>query len=150
MDSQLSILRSDGGLVSGRVASGNPVSLLLSGPAGGVTGAVWAAEQAGFSDLLTFDMGGTSTDVALVQNLTPRIGRETTVGDLTVRATSVDVRTVGAGGGSIAHVPPLTQALRVGPQSAGASPGPASYGRGGVEPTVTDANVVLGYLPALR
>ncbi|MCB5291021.1 hydantoinase/oxoprolinase family protein [Arthrobacter sp. SO3] len=148
VDAQLSILRSDGGLVSGRVASGNPVSLLLSGPAGGVTGAVWAAEQAGFSDLLTFDMGGTSTDVALVQNLTPRIGRETTVGDLTVRATSVDVRTVGAGGGSIAHVPQLTQALRVGPQSAGASPGPASYGRGGLDPTVTDANVVLGYLPS--
>jgi N-methylhydantoinase A len=148
VDAQLSILRSDGGLVSGRVASGNPVSLLLSGPAGGVTGAIWAAEQAGFSDLLTFDMGGTSTDVALVQNLTPRIGRETTVGDLTVRATSVDVRTVGAGGGSIAHVPQLTQALRVGPQSAGASPGPASYGRGGLDPTVTDANVVLGYLPS--
>lgn len=148
VEAQLSILRSDGGLVSGRVASGNPVSLLLSGPAGGVTGAVWAAEQAGFSDLLTFDMGGTSTDVALVENLTPRIGRETTVGDLTVRATSVDVRTVGAGGGSIAHVPQLTQALRVGPQSAGASPGPASYGRGGTEPTVTDANVVLGYLPS--
>ncbi|MFZ3454033.1 hydantoinase/oxoprolinase family protein [Arthrobacter sp. 7Tela_A1] len=148
MDTQLSILRSDGGLVSGAVAADNPVSLLLSGPAGGVTGAAWAAEQAGYTDFLTFDMGGTSTDVALVQNLQPRIGRETTVGDLTVRATSVDVRTVGAGGGSIAHVPPLTQALRVGPQSAGAAPGPASYGRGGTAPTVTDANVVLGYLPA--
>jgi N-methylhydantoinase A len=82
-----------------------------------------------------------------VQDLKPRIGRETTVGDLKVRATSVDVRTVGAGGGSIAHVPPLTQALRVGPQSAGAVPGPASYSAGGTEPTVTDANVVLGYLP---
>ena len=92
-------------------------------------------------------MGGTSTDVALVQGLTPRIGRETKVGDLTVRASSVDVRTVGAGGGSIAHVPQLTKALRVGPQSAGADPGPAAYGRGGTEPTVTDANVVLGYLP---
>lgn len=148
MDAQLSILRSDGGLVSGAVAADNPVSLLLSGPAGGVTGAAWAAEQAGFTDFLTFDMGGTSTDVALVQNLQPRIGRETTVGHLTVRATSVDVRTVGAGGGSIAHVPPLTQALRVGPQSAGAVPGPASYGRGGTDPTVTDANVVLGYLPS--
>ncbi|MGL5908547.1 MAG: hydantoinase/oxoprolinase family protein, partial [Phycicoccus sp.] len=95
----------------------------------------------------TFDMGGTSTDVALVQDLTPRVGRETTVGDLKVRATSVDVRTVGAGGGSVAHVPQLTQALRVGPQSAGASPGPAAYAAGGTEPTVTDANVVLGYLP---
>ncbi|HET7799098.1 MAG TPA: hydantoinase/oxoprolinase family protein [Humibacillus xanthopallidus] len=147
MDARLSILRSDGGLVSAQVAAQNPVSLLLSGPAGGVTGAVWVAQQAGFSDLLTFDMGGTSTDVALVQGLTPRVGRETTVGDLTVRATSVDVRTVGAGGGSVAHVPPLTQALRVGPQSAGAVPGPAAYGAGGVEPTVTDADVVLGYLP---
>ncbi|KAA1422961.1 hydantoinase/oxoprolinase family protein [Mumia zhuanghuii] len=144
---KLYILRSDGGLASAATAADNPVSLLLSGPAGGVSGAAWVAEQAGFSDFLTFDMGGTSTDVALVQDRVPRIGRETKVGDLTVRATSVDVRTVGAGGGSIAHVPPLTQALRVGPQSAGAVPGPAAYGQGGVEPTVTDANVVLGYLP---
>ncbi len=144
---RLCILRSDGGLVSADVAAENPVNLLLSGPAGGVSGATWVAEQVGHPDFLTFDMGGTSTDVALVQGLTPRIGRETKVGDLTVRATSVDVRTVGAGGGSIAHVPALTQALRVGPQSAGASPGPAAYAAGGTEPTVTDANVVLGYLP---
>ena len=105
------------------------------------------ARQSGFENLLTFDMGGTSTDVALVQHGRPRIGRETTVGSLNVRASSVDVRTVGAGGGSIAHVPELTKALRVGPQSAGAEPGPAAYGRGGDAPTVTDANVVLGYLP---
>jgi N-methylhydantoinase A len=144
---RLCILRSDGGLVNADVAADSPVNLLLSGPAGGVTGATWVAEQAGFPDFLTFDMGGTSTDVALVQGLTPRVGRETNVGDLKVRATSVDVRTVGAGGGSIAHVPPLTQALRVGPQSAGAAPGPAAYGTGGTDPTVTDANVVLGYLP---
>jgi N-methylhydantoinase A len=147
VDASLSILRSDGGLASAEVAAANPVSLLLSGPAGGVAGAVWAAEQAGFEDFLTFDMGGTSTDVALVQHSRPRIGRETSVGDLKVRASSVDVRTVGAGGGSIAHVPPLTRALRVGPQSAGAVPGPAAYAMGGTEPTVTDANVVLGYLP---
>ena len=144
----LSILRSDGGLVSAAIASDNPVNLLLSGPAGGVTGAAWVAAQTGYRNFLTFDMGGTSTDVALVEDLTPRIGRETTVGDLKVRATSVDVRTVGAGGGSIAHVPPLTQALRVGPQSAGAAPGPAAYAAGGTEPTVTDANVVLGHLPS--
>ena len=144
---ELAILRSDGGLSAAEAAVAAPVTMLLSGPAGGVTGAVWVAEQCGFSDLITFDMGGTSTDVALVQGLTPRIGRETKVGDLTVRASSVDVRTVGAGGGSIAHVPQLTRALRVGPQSAGADPGPAAYGRGGTEPTVTDANVVLGYLP---
>ena len=143
----LYILRSDGGLASAANAADSPVSMLLSGPAGGVAGAAWAAEQAGYRDFLTFDMGGTSTDVALVQDLLPRIGRETTVGDLKVRATSVDVRTVGAGGGSIAHVPPLTRALRVGPQSAGAVPGPAAYRMGGTEPTVTDANVVLGYLP---
>ncbi|NYJ03836.1 hydantoinase/oxoprolinase family protein [Petropleomorpha daqingensis] len=145
---ELAILRSDGGLQSATAALAAPVTMLLSGPAGGVTGAVWVAEQCGYSDLITFDMGGTSTDVALVQGLTPRIGRETKVGDLTVRASSVDVRTVGAGGGSIAHVPELTKALRVGPQSAGADPGPAAYGKGGTEPTVTDANVVLGYLPS--
>lgn len=145
---ELAILRSDGGLCAAQAAVSSPVTMLLSGPAGGVTGAVWIAEQCGFSDLITFDMGGTSTDVALVQGLTPRIGRETRIGDLTVRASSVDVRTVGAGGGSIAHVPELTRALRVGPQSAGADPGPAAYGRGGTEPTVTDANVVLGYLPS--
>jgi N-methylhydantoinase A len=145
---ELAILRSDGGLQGATGAINAPVTMLLSGPAGGVTGAVWVAEQCGYRDLITFDMGGTSTDVALVQDLTPRIGRETKVGDLTVRASSVDVRTVGAGGGSIAHVPELTKALRVGPQSAGADPGPAAYGKGGTEPTVTDANVVLGYLPS--
>lgn len=148
MKGSLSILRSDGGLVSAAVAADNPVNLLLSGPAGGVTGAVWVAEQTGHPDFLTFDMGGTSTDVALVEGLTPRVGRQTSVGDLVVRATSVDIRTVGAGGGSIAHVPELTQALRVGPQSAGAVPGPAAYGSGGIEPTVTDANIVLGHLPS--
>ncbi len=147
VDGSLAILRSDGGLASADAAVGSPVTMLLSGPAGGVTGAVWVAEQCGFADLITFDMGGTSTDVALVQGLRPRIGRETKVGDLTVRASAVDVRTVGAGGGSIAHVPELTRALRVGPQSAGAEPGPAAYGKGGSDPTVTDANVVLGYLP---
>ena len=143
----LSILRSDGGLAVADAAIAAPVTMLLSGPAGGVTGAVWVAEQSGYRDLLTFDMGGTSTDIALVQGLKPRVGRETKVGDLTVRAAAVDVRTVGAGGGSIAHVPELTKALRVGPQSAGADPGPVAYGQGGGDPTVTDANLVLGYLP---
>jgi N-methylhydantoinase A len=141
------VLRSDGGLAAVAAATEAPVQLLMSGPAGGVTGALWVARQSGFENLLTFDMGGTSTDVALVQHGRPRIGRETTVGSLNVRASSVDVRTVGAGGGSIAHVPELTKALRVGPQSAGAEPGPAAYGKGGEAPTVTDANVVLGYLP---
>ena len=95
-------------------------------------------------DILTFDMGGTSTDVALCQNGQPTIGRETAIGHFRIKVPSVNVHTVGAGGGSIAHVPELTKALRVGPQSAGAEPGPAAYGKGGAEPTVTDANVVLG------
>ncbi len=145
---QLSILRSDGGLASSRAAGESPVNMLLSGPAGGVTGAVFFASRAGYDNVLTFDMGGTSTDVALIQNAQPRVRRETRVGDVTVRAPSVDVRTVGAGGGSIAFVPQLTRALRVGPQSAGAEPGPAAYMKGGTEPTVCDANVVLGYLPS--
>lgn len=145
---QLSILRSDGGLASSRAAAESPVNLLLSGPAGGVAGAIWFASRAGYADVLTFDMGGTSTDVALIQQARARIRRETRVGDVTVRAPSVDVRTVGAGGGSIAFVPTLTKALRVGPQSAGAVPGPAAYMKGGAEPTVCDANVVLGYLPS--
>jgi len=147
---KLHILRSDGGLASAKSAEEYPVNLLMSGPAGGVTGALWVAVQAGFPNLLTVDVGGTSTDVALIMNGEPRLRRETTVGDVTVRASSVDIRTVGAGGGSIAHVPELTKALRVGPQSAGADPGPAAYGRGGTEPTVTDANVVLGYLPEMQ
>ncbi len=148
MRARLRVLRSDGGLMGLDAARSAPVNLLMSGPAGGVAGAVWAAGQAGLRDLLTFDMGGTSTDVALVQDGTPRLRRETAVGDVSVRAPSLDVRTVGAGGGSVARVPELTGALRVGPESAGARPGPAAYGHGGTEATVTDANVVLGYLPS--
>lgn len=147
-DIQLSILRSDGGLASGRASADSPVNLLMSGPAGGVTGAIYFCSRAGFDNILTCDMGGTSTDVALIQNSKARVRRETIVGDVRVRAPSVDVRTVGAGGGSIAFVPELTKALRVGPESAGAVPGPACYMKGGEEPTVCDANVVLGYLPS--
>ena len=147
-DTQLSILRSDGGLASGRGAAESPVNLLMSGPAGGVAGAMYFCSRAGFDNILTFDMGGTSTDVALIQGGRARVRRETFVGDVKVRAPSVDVRTVGAGGGSIAFVPELTRALRVGPESAGAVPGPACYMKGGEAPTVCDANVVLGYLPS--
>jgi N-methylhydantoinase A len=147
-DVHLSILRSDGGLASARAASDSPVNMLMSGPAGGVTGAMYFCQRGGFSNILTFDMGGTSTDVALIQDGEARIRRETRVGDVTVRAPSVDIRTIGAGGGSIAFVPELTKALRVGPDSAGADPGPAAYMKGGELPTVCDANVVLGYLPS--
>ena len=150
MKARVNILRSDGGLMSIHSAKELPVYALVSGPAGGVAGALWIAKQAGYENLLTLDMGGTSTDVALCLDGAPSLGRETTVGTQqynTVRISSLDVRTVGAGGGSIAHVPELTKALRVGPQSAGADPGPAAYGRGGTDATVTDANVVLGHLP---
>ncbi len=147
-DVNLAILRSDGGLASARAASESPVNLLLSGPAGGVAGAMYFCKRGGFEDILTFDMGGTSTDVALIQNGQARIRRETRVSDVVVRAPSVDVRSIGAGGGSIAFSPELTKALRVGPDSAGADPGPAAYMKGGDKPTVCDANVVLGYLPS--
>ena len=146
-EAKLSLLRSDGGLMSAEKSRTAPVNLLMSGPAGGVAGAVFIAKTAGIANVLTLDMGGTSTDVALIEDYQARLRRDTTVSHLTVRASSLDVRTVGAGGGSIAAVPELTKALRVGPQSAGAAPGPAAYGRGGELPTVTDANVVLGYLP---
>jgi N-methylhydantoinase A len=147
MQGTISLLRSDGGLMPSEKAEEHPVSLLMSGPAGGVTGALWVARNAGITNVLTLDVGGTSTDVALIENLQARRVRTTEVGHLSVRASALDVKTVGAGGGSIAYVPDLTGALRVGPQSAGAVPGPVAYGKGGVQPTVTDANVVLGYLP---
>lgn len=143
----VNILRSDAGLMTTTEAARNPIYGILSGPSGGVAGALFVARKAGFENILTFDMGGTSTDVALCQNGEPTIGRETSITHFRIKVPSVNVHTVGAGGGSIAHVPQLTRALRVGPQSAGADPGPAAYGKGGVEPTVTDANVVLGHLP---
>jgi N-methylhydantoinase A len=152
---QLNILRSDAGLMSAEVASENPIYGILSGPSGGVAGALYIARRAGFENVLTFDMGGTSTDVALSEHGEPTIERQTEIpygwglpGEvIPVKVPSVNVRSVGAGGGSIAHVPEVTGALRVGPQSAGADPGPACYGKGGAEPTVTDANVVVGHLP---
>jgi N-methylhydantoinase A len=143
----VNILRSDAGLMTTREAGRNPIYGVLSGPSGGVAGGLYVARKAGFDNVLTFDMGGTSTDVSLSLGGQPSIGRETTISHFRLRIPSVDVHTVGAGGGSIAHVPALTKALRVGPQSAGAEPGPAAYGKGGGEPTVTDANVVVGHLP---
>lgn len=143
----IQIVRSDGGLMSLEAACRNPVQTVLSGPAGGVSGAAVVATRAGFERILTFDMGGTSTDVAVCVSGRPEITRETSVGDFPVRAPAVDVASIGAGGGSIAYIAAATGALRVGPQSAGAVPGPACYGHGGTEATVTDANVVLGHLP---
>ena len=142
-----SILSSDGGLMTVRSATERPVNALLAGPSGGVAGAAAIARRAGYPDFLSLDMGGTSTDVALCLGGEPMMTRETRLGYFPLRVPSIDVRSVGAGGGSIAHVPELTKALRVGPASAGAQPGPAAYGLGGEEPTVTDANLVLGHLP---
>lgn len=142
----VNIVRSDGGLMSVARAAESPVHTMLSGPAGGVSGAAFVAGLAGFDNALGFDMGGTSTDVSLIQDGVPNISRQTRLGYYPLKIPSVEVHSVGAGGGSIAHVP-MTGALRVGPESAGAVPGPASYRKGGEQPTVTDANVVLGRLP---
>jgi len=143
---QMNVVRSDGGLMSSRAAQSRPVELALSGPSGGVVGAATIASTKGVPDVLTLDMGGTSTDVSLVEGGTPETTRQTKVGYREFKSRSVDVNTVGAGGGSIARVQ-LNGSLQVGPESAGADPGPACYGQGGEEPTVTDANVVLGRIP---
>ena len=144
---RLHIVRSDGGLMSASAASERPVHTVLSGPAGGVTSTVMIARRTGLKKLLAFDMGGTSTDVSVILDGEPTISRSTEVGYFPAKVPTLDVRSVGAGGGSIAEVSELTKSLRVGPRSAGARPGPVAYGLGGTEPTVSDANVVLGYLP---
>jgi len=145
----LNIVRSDGGVMSGEDAIERPIETVFSGPAGGVRAAVHFGALIGRPDVLSFDMGGTSTDVALSRDGHAAVSRRSSLTEYyKIRVPSLDVVAIGAGGGSIAHVP-LTGALRVGPASAGADPGPACYGRGGIEPTVTDANVVLGYLPSL-
>ena len=143
------IMRSRGGIVSAALAAQQPVTLFLSGPAGGVIGAAFAAERSGVRDFVSLDMGGTSNDVAVVRDGTPLLATEGAIGPYPVRTPMVDVNTIGAGGGSIAWID-AAGGLRVGPRSAGADPGPACYGRGGDEATVTDASVVLGYLNPAR
>ena len=137
------VLISSGGLVPIRDAAGRAAALLLSGPAGGVRAATAAAIEAGFRDAVSFDMGGTSTDVCLILDGAPAPAAQRTVGGLPIRLPSLDIHTIGAGGGSIARID-AGGALVVGPESAGAEPGPACYGRGGTEPTVTDADLVAG------
>lgn len=143
------VMRSNGGVCGPREAGRKAAELLFSGPAGGVIGAQFIAEKAGFKNVITLDMGGTSTDVSLVQNGEIQYTTEKEIAGRPVRLPMVDVHTVGAGGGSIAWLDPGGM-LRVGPWSAGADPGPACYGRGGTEPTVTDAHLLLGHLPATR
>ena len=141
----LQVMQSRGGLASAAVARARPVRLFLSGPAAGVVGGQMTGSAAGIDDLITVDIGGTSCDIALIdggRNLIRQIGD---IGGFPVRVPMVDVNAIGAGGGSIAWID-RAGGLRVGPQSAGAEPGPACYGRGGEEATITDASVVLGYV----
>jgi N-methylhydantoinase A len=141
------VMRSSGGVATLEEAAAHASWALLSGPAGGVVGAARVAALAGFDDAIAFDMGGTSTDVCLIAGGVAERSVERSIAGLPIRLPSVDVHTVGAGGGSIAWVD-AGGALRVGPESAGADPGPACYGAGGERPTVTDANLLLGRLPA--
>jgi N-methylhydantoinase A/oxoprolinase/acetone carboxylase beta subunit len=141
------VMTSAGGLVPAASAAERPAALLLSGPAGGVLAGAQAAVANGFRDAVTFDMGGTSTDVCLVLDGNPAPAAEREVAGLPVRMPGLDVHTIGAGGGSIARLDD-GGALVVGPRSAGAVPGPACYGRGGSAPTVTDADLVAGRIPA--
>jgi N-methylhydantoinase A/oxoprolinase/acetone carboxylase beta subunit len=141
------VMTSAGGLVGLAAAAEHPATLALSGPAGGVRAAAAVAAANGWPDALSFDMGGTSTDVCLIRGGVPEPAPGRTVGGWPLRLPAVDVHTIGAGGGSIARVDP-GGALVVGPESAGARPGPACYGWGGEAPTVTDANLLLGRIPA--
>ncbi len=145
LPAEFHILQSNGGRLSVSQARGHGVRSILSGPAGGVVGARYLAELAGFHRLLTFDMGGTSTDVAFVHN-NIHVTSEAEIGGCPIRVPVIDIHTVGSGGGSLAAVDAGGN-LRVGPQSAGANPGPVCYGRGGQTPTVTDVQVILGRLP---
>ena len=145
MPSDVHVIQSNGGVMSARAASSTPVATLFSGPSAGVLGAMRLAGPAGEHDVLTFDMGGTSTDVALVTSGVVPVVHEREVAGKPVLGAMVDIHSVGSGGGSIAWID-QGGLLKVGPRSAGADPGPACYGKGGTEPTVTDANAVLGYL----
>jgi N-methylhydantoinase A len=136
-------MQSGGGTLSVHDACKQAAKLVLSGPAGGVIGAAFVAKLAGFQDVISYDMGGTSTDVALILGGNPQWTTSSTIDGLPIALPMFDIHTVGAGGGSIARLD-AGGALRVGPHSAGAVPGPSCYGRGGTLPTVTDANVVLG------
>ena len=140
------VMKSNGGMFSPREAIREPVHMALSGPAAGVRGAAFIGAAAGCRDLIAIDMGGTSADVSLVRDAAPSVTKDGEIGPFPLPIPMVDIHTIGAGGGSIASVT-ADGSLVVGPRSAGADPGPACYGRGGEEPTVTDANLVLGRIP---
>jgi N-methylhydantoinase A len=138
----LFIMSSSGGMISAKTAQSFPIRTILSGPAGGVNGAIYFSRQAGFHNIITYDMGGTSTDVCLVRNLLPMVSSEHQLSGLPIKTLQMEINTVGAGGGSMAWVDQDGR-LKVGPQSSGADPGPASYGKGGGHATITDANLFL-------
>ena len=148
---KLHVMMSNGGVASAAQAARRPVTLLLSGPAAGVLGGLWAGRRSGRERLITFDMGGTSADIGLVteEGITEASARDTEVAGYPLLVPMIDIHTIGAGGGSIAFVDE-GGGFRVGPRSAGATPGPACYGLGGAEPTVSDANVVLGRIDPQR
>ena len=146
VEAPLFVMKSNGGMYSPREAIREPVHMALSGPAAGVRGAAFVGSAAGYRDLIAIDMGGTSADVCLVRDAAPAITKDGEIGPFPLPIPMVDIHTIGAGGGSIASVT-VDASLVVGPRSAGADPGPAGYGRGGDEPTVTDANLVLGRIP---
>ena len=145
----VTIMGSNGGGMTLERARTFAAGTFLSGPVGGVGGAVRICEMAGIADCITFDMGGTSTDVALIHGLSPRISHQNQIDAYPLQVPQLDIHPIGAGGGSIASVE-ADGTLEVGPRSAGAVPGPACYGRGGTEPTISDANLMLGRLPAGR
>ena len=141
----LLIMKSDGGVTSAATCVRQPVQTVLSGPAAGVIGAVSVARAAGFADIISIDVGGTSADICLVRDGRPVITKDGAVGPFPLKLPIIDINTIGAGGGSIAVA--SGGRLSVGPRSAGAEPGPVCYGRGGTEPTLTDAHLVLGRIP---
>ncbi|MGH7340388.1 MAG: hydantoinase/oxoprolinase family protein, partial [Candidatus Rokuibacteriota bacterium] len=147
LSAELHVMASNGGVATPAMVSEKPVLTLLSGPAAGVLGGAWTGALSRRTRLITFDMGGTSADIGLVTDGTfsEATARDTWIAGYPVMVPMIDIHTIGAGGGSVAHVD-QGGAFRVGPRSAGAEPGPAAYGRGGTEPTVTDANLVLGRL----
>jgi N-methylhydantoinase A len=142
----LLIMKSNGGVMPAPAVARRPISTALSGPAAGALGASWLARQAGFERVITIDTGGTSTDVCMVEGAEPQLTSEGRIGRFPVRVPMIDIVSVGTGGGSIAWIGP-DGGLRVGPRSAGADPGPMAYGRGGDQPTVTDAHLALGRVP---
>ena len=144
------IMNGNGGMISARFVTRESAKTVMSGPASGVIAAAYTGKRAGYENLVTYDMGGTSTDVALIRNAEPAVSNETEIEyAMPIHVPMVAVHTVGAGGGSIARVD-ASGLIQVGPESAGANPGPICYGRGGTEPTITDANLLLGRLDPKR